>query len=88
MVARFAEDEVLPNCHERSPPLSPLSPLSISLIIPQTREAACVSWNARVLLAELHCNVCVCIFLCVRCVSVWGVSASALTGSPVVVLTI
>ena len=49
MVSRFAEDEVLPNCHERSPPLSPLSPLSISLIILQTWEAASVPWNARVL---------------------------------------
>ena len=66
--SRFVKEEVLPNFHERS---SPLSPLSVSLIIPQTRDAASVSWNTCVLPAELHSAVCVCIFLRVRCVSVW-----------------
>ena len=59
--------------------------LSVS---PQTREAASASWKARVLPTELHRVVCVCVLLRVHSCECVGVSALALTGSPVVILTI
>ena len=47
---------------------------SISLLSPQTREAASASWKARVLPVEFHRDVCVfvCVPFCARVrVSVW-----------------
>ena len=61
----FAEDEVLPNCHENSS----ISSIHFAVDL-QTREAASVSWNARVLPTELHRSVCMCTFLRVCRVSV------------------
>ena len=80
--SRFAEDEVLPDC-DQSP-----SPLSLSVVFPLTREVASASWEARVLPTELHRVVCVCVLLRVHSCECVGVSALALTGSPVVILTI
>ena len=77
----FAEEEVLPDC-DQSP-----SPLSL-FVVPQTQEATSASSKVGVLPVELHRAACMCGFLLARSWESVGVNALALTGSPVVILTI
>ena len=78
----LAEDEVLSDSDQ-----SPFPP-SLFVVFPQTREATSASLEACALPLELHRVVGVCVLLRVRSCDCVGVSALALTGSPVVFLTI